>query len=260
MHFLYILLTLSLLIVSGICIRLHRNITALKRKVQLSNSLAKARGVFVNMTAHDFRNHLTTIQMSADMLSYNSSHLSPETKQSIVNNINCGVKKLANMINDLMLLGKLQYNQIEFSPKSINIIQACHEIIVEHDEYFSRTELSVNGDMPDIINIDITLLRHILSNLLSNALKYSTKTVTLQISIDKNFIVLEVIDQGIGIPEKDIHAIANIFERCTNAKTFTGTGLGMYIVSQCVNLHHGKMYIKSVINHGTTVMIKLPYT
>lgn len=258
MHFFYVLFVVILCALIAICVYLCKKIVALRNDVEHAKTLANARGVFVNMSAHDFRNHLTTIKMAAEMLAFNKCKISPDLLDTIVRNITCGVQNLSTMINDMMLLGKLQYDQISFSPKSVNILQLCHEIAREHDKNLSRTELSTYDFVPNAVNIDVTLFRHILSNLLSNALKYSQKTVHINMSLEGKFLVLKVIDHGIGIPENDIPTIANIFERCANAKQISGTGLGMYIVSQCVNLHNGKMYIKSKLNCGTTVVVKLP--
>jgi signal transduction histidine kinase len=98
------------------------------------------------------------------------------------------------------------------------------------------------------------LLRQILSNLLSNALKYSPADSTVQFNLSflYNKAIFRIEDQGIGIPQEDLSRLFESFHRATNVGTIQGTGLGLAIVKQCVNLHGGEITVESEVNQGTT--------
>jgi signal transduction histidine kinase len=100
----------------------------------------------------------------------------------------------------------------------------------------------------------------VISNLLSNALKYSSseKTVYLELSHDSTQIVLKVRDAGIGIPAEDIKGLFEPFQRATNVGTISGTGLGLSIALQAVELHRGKILVESELGVGTTFTLIIP--
>jgi PAS domain S-box-containing protein len=108
--------------------------------------------------------------------------------------------------------------------------------------------------------LDEKLLRQILSNLLSNALKYSPADSTVQFNLSflHNKAIFRIEDQGIGIPQEDLSRLFESFHRATNVGTIQGTGLGLAIVKQCVNLHGGEITVESEVNQGTTFTVRLP--
>jgi len=115
------------------------------------------------------------------------------------------------------------------------------------------------GDL-DGANADESLLRHIFSNLISNAVKYSSadSEVTFTVRREGNDAVFQVIDQGIGIPEADRARLFEAFHRCSNVGEIPGTGLGLVIVKRCVDLHGGSLDIDSEVGKGTTFTVRLP--
>ena len=108
--------------------------------------------------------------------------------------------------------------------------------------------------------IDEELMRQVLVNLLSNAVKYSApqQQVDLIAQIENNQLKIIVKDKGIGIPENDLKYIFDAFHRASNAEKIKGTGLGLTIVKQCVELHKGIIQINSKLNEGTEVIVKIP--
>jgi signal transduction histidine kinase len=116
------------------------------------------------------------------------------------------------------------------------------------------------GEMPAEIQADERLLRHIFTNLLTNAVKYSDagRLVLLEIGCDKAEIVCAIRDQGIGIPDADREWLFNAFHRGHNVSDRPGTGLGLVIVKRCVDLHGGKIKVESKLGKGTVVTVRLP--
>jgi signal transduction histidine kinase len=111
------------------------------------------------------------------------------------------------------------------------------------------------------VTIDKDMLRYILSNLISNALKFTTSTANIGVTVtevpDHN-IMFRIADDGIGIPKQDISAIFEPFHRGQNVLHFPGTGLGLSIVKRCVDLHKGSVEIESKLGEGTVVTVILP--
>jgi hypothetical protein len=104
------------------------------------------------------------------------------------------------------------------------------------------------------------LLWHLLNNLLSNAIKYSPpgSTVSLLLTCTDETVCLRVQDQGVGIPLDALPNLFDPFKRASNVQHIPGTGLGLAIARQCVELHHGKIEVESILNQGTTFTVTLP--
>jgi signal transduction histidine kinase len=115
-------------------------------------------------------------------------------------------------------------------------------------------------EIPDPIQADERLLRHIFTNLLTNAVKYSDagQVVLFEIGCDEGEIVCVVRDQGIGIPEADQEWLFSAFHRGHNVSDRPGTGLGLVIVKRCVDLHRGEIKVESKLGEGTVVAVRLP--
>jgi signal transduction histidine kinase len=149
-----------------------------------------------------------------------------------------------------------------FNPSSIDIGKLCKQLIEEvkllgthqHKIYFSQ-----KGDC-ERCYLDITLVRQILINLLTNAIKYSPDGgwVKLHLSCGNGKVMFQVEDQGIGIPSQDRTKIFDTFHRGINVDTIQGTGLGLAIVKKAVDLHGGEIRFKTKMGIGTMFIVKLP--
>jgi signal transduction histidine kinase len=108
--------------------------------------------------------------------------------------------------------------------------------------------------------MDEKLLRQILENLLSNAMKYSSSgsRVEFTLSYLETQVVFQIRDRGIGIPNEDQQRLFETFHRATNVGTIAGTGLGLAIVKKCVDIHQGQIAVESEIGVGTTFTVTLP--
>jgi signal transduction histidine kinase len=132
--------------------------------------------------------------------------------------------------------------------------------------HISSTNISIDNphlrnDLPSlIVTMDEKLLRQILTNLITNAIKYSLedKTIDFRITIDQEYITFVIIDRGIGILEEDLEYLFSAFHRGKNVGILPGTGLGLSIVKNCIDIHHGSISVKSQLNIGTEFTIILP--
>lgn len=244
-----------------------------KRKIaeqEIRNALVKEKELvelksrFVSMTSHEFRNPLTTIMGSAELLEHYSHKWSDEKKRSHIHRIQATVKQMTQLLNDLLLIGKAEAGKVEFNPAPLDLEQFCLNlveelqvgVISEHTITFVSQCRCLEACM------DEKLLRHIFSNLLSNAIKYSPAggTVRFELACQEGEAIFQIQDEGIGIPPEDQQRLFESFHRATNVGQIEGTGLGLAIVKKSVDLHDGKIAMNSEVGAGTTFTVKLPVT
>jgi signal transduction histidine kinase len=150
---------------------------------------------------------------------------------------------------------------MDYKPEPLDVAAFCRHIV---DEVLSATEhrcpiLLSLGAMPSATAADQRLLRHAFTNLLGNAVKYSERGATVHFSVLKsgNELIWEIMDHGIGIPEKDMEWLFTAFQRGSNVADRPGTGLGLVLVKRCLDLHGATVNISSKIGSGTTVTVRL---
>ncbi len=231
---------------------------ALAREKELSELRAK----FVTMVSHEFRTPLTTIQFSAGLLQDYSSQWPQDKKSTHFVRIQLAIKRMTELLEDILVIGKIEANTLQFQPVSLNLEKFCRQLIEEqqlNDSNQHPIAFKYEGDNCNA-QMDEKLLRQILGNLLSNALKYSLPgtSVDLHVNNQNGEVIFQIKDRGIGIPQADQKRILETFYRATNVGHISGTGLGLAIVKRAVELHKGKIAINSKEGIGTTFTITLP--
>ncbi|HEY9672894.1 MAG TPA: PAS domain-containing protein [Waterburya sp.] len=234
--------------------------------LQRERELSEAKSRFIAMTSHDLRTPLTTIQSSVDLLRHRSEKLSSERQQVHLDRICSGVEQMTRMVQDVLILSEAEAGKLQFAPTQVDLVQLCHSLIADlqvadsNEHSFVFTPSGECG--AERLGLDEKLARYILSNLLTNAMKYSPKGSTVQFDLicHPNQVVFRIQDQGIGIPPEHIPRLFESFYRASNVGAIQGTGLGLAIVKQCVDLHGGKMAVNSIVGEGTTFTVMLPLT
>ena len=230
---------------------------ALKKQEELS----ELRSRFVTMTSHEFRTPLTTILSSAQLLETYSNKMAEEKKLQHLYRIQTAVKHMTQMLNNVLLFGKADVGKLEFKPEPVDLVKFCRDLVedLQISTGNSHTIAFCSQGQGTTAFIDEALLLCILSNLLSNAIKYSLQngTVHFDLICQQGEAVFHVQDRGIGIPLADQAQLFNSFHRASNVGTISGTGLGLAIVKKSVDLHGGKIAVKSEVGVGTTVTLPL---
>jgi signal transduction histidine kinase len=175
------------------------------------------------------------------------------------------VRRMAGMMEDVLLLGRFDGGGTEFRPKPIDLPAFCQRV---RDEMASATSqrcpigLDLEGDTTAFADAhgDESVVRHILTNLLSNAVKYSAAGQPTELTVrrDGRNAVFRIRDQGRGIPAEDQQRLFQAFHRGSNVRQTPGTGLGLLIVQRCVDLHGGSIQFESAEGRGTTFTVRLP--
>jgi signal transduction histidine kinase len=232
----------------------------------LSNELEQTKGLsdlklqFFSMASHELRTPLSTILLSAESLQINHQHLSEEQKWANVQRIHRTAMHMSQQITDLLTLTRAEAGKLDFNPELLDLESFCQQIIEEVEMGCSQ-RIAFTCDCQNRKAFwDKKLARSLLSNLLSNALKYSPDDIAVQLILRCNdqTATLQIRDRGIGIPTTDQPHIQNAFHRGSNVGEIVGTGLGLAVVKTCVELHQGEWAIASQEGQGTTVTVKLP--
>ncbi len=232
------------------------------RALEKEKELGELKSRFVSTTSHEFRTPLTTILSSAEMLEHYASGWPEGRKLEHLRRIQAAVKNMTTLLNDVLIIGKAEANRIEFAPAPIDLLKFCREMVEEQQlADGARHVLTFAGQAECAqARMDENLLRHILSNSLSNAIKYSPQgsTVQFELTCRAGQAIFQITDQGIGIPPEDLVHLFEAFHRASNVRNIPGTGLGLTIVKRSVDLHGGTIRVASQVGVGTTVTVTLP--
>ncbi len=239
----------------------------IKNALEKERHLVELRTSLINMISHEFRTPLTTIKSSSDLLlKYLPSLSKSEVKDRFemhFERIRGQVNRINELISGVLILGRMDTAKIQFLPEPVDLEEFIHDFLQEyhdtHPEDNRQTNVFFEGVKREV-EIDRLLVSHILRNLVSNALKYSqgNKNPELYIKFEKKRVKITIKDYGIGIAEKDLKNLFQSFYRGENALTIPGTGLGLVIVKQFVDMHGGEIRLSSQLNAGTTIEIILP--
>jgi len=218
---------------------------------------------YLAITAHELTNPLAAIKLSIDLLD-NAIALTSDKKNRYVDRINTAVDSMDELINNTMTMSQAKEGKLTFNPESLDVTKFCHDLIEEMelvsiDRHTLR--LLTYGTAPaPCAQIDKRLLHPILKNLLHNAIKYSPDggEIDLELTFATGQAIFVVRDRGIGIPTAYFDKLFQKFERAANVGKIKGTGLGLNIVKQLVDLHQGAISVDSEINRGTAFTVVLP--
>ncbi|MFT6970889.1 MAG: PAS domain S-box-containing protein [Roseivirga sp.] len=249
-------------------ITLQKEVQAeMEKALSRERELSELKSRFVSMTSHEFRTPLTTIKQNVDLVSFKLENQLPqhfEEYNKYLKRIDSEVNRVTLLMNDILTLGKLESGRVEIIKEHSDLVEIVSSSIKQQTQLRAdgRTvDLMVSG-VPQPVAIDLQFFNHILSNLVSNALKYSEGTgnpvITLNFRKLKK-VVISVKDHGIGIPLKDQKGLFASFYRATNVQNIQGTGLGLSIVKQFVEMHGGTIHLKSEKNQGSEFIVDLPY-
>jgi PAS domain S-box-containing protein len=238
----------------------------IREALEQQKELYQMKSRFVSMTSHEFRTPLATIMSSAELLKYYSDRMPPEERAEVIESIEKAVKRMTRMLEDILTIGKVDADKIEFRPEFLPLRKFCEGLVNEipllledADKGKCVIELQIIGESGEV-NFDERLLHHIFGNLLSNAVKYSPAggKVFFGVVCRPSEIEFTVADQGIGLPGEDVAHLFETFYRASNVGNIAGTGLGLAIVKRSVELHSGSIKVDSILGTGTRFVVTLP--
>jgi len=228
-----------------------------------SQEINQLKSEFVSMLSHDIRNPLNTILLAAGLLQKHGEELTSDGKINHLQLIRNAIKNVSNLLDEASLIGQSDSGKLSYQPQTLDLEKLCYELV-------EQSQLSAQEKQLNLIFTssehcfkflgDEILLRHIVSNLLNNAIKYSPpdSTVIFELIKQDKTVILKFQDQGIGITEEDQKQLFQPFHRGENVGIIPGSGLGLTIVKQCVAVHGGDITVNSQVGIGSTFTVSLP--
>ncbi len=234
----------------------------LTKALASEQELNELKSRFISMASHEFRTPLSAILSSAILIGKQNEPGKEERRAKHVSRIRTHVKHLVVILNDFLSLSKLEEGRVQAKPQDIELVQFC-KIIVDEMEGTKKEGQAIKLKYSEVeipVFLDPKLLHHILVNLLSNALKYSEEGQEIQLELEQieDIMIFKVTDYGIGIPEQEQENLFERFFRAENVTNIQGTGLGLHIVKQYVELMKGAVTFISKTGEGSTFTVKLP--
>ncbi|MEB3308994.1 MAG: PAS domain S-box protein [Snowella sp.] len=249
-------------------IAVQRDVTERRRNQEIRLALEREKELntlktrFFSMASHEFRTPLSTALAAAQLLE-NSQAVwhDPDKRLRNLHRIQDSVKNMVQLLDDILIINRAEAGKLEFNPHSLDLKQFCRQFIEEMQlSAGSQYSLNFSCHHQNIYAfLDEKLLRSIVSNLLSNAIKYSPQggQVDIRLRVEKEKIILEISDHGIGISADDQKQLFEPFHRGRNVQNIPGTGLGLVVTKKCVDLQGGTITLHSEVGKGTQITVIL---
>ena len=236
-----------------------------KTKVELKDALAAEKELndlksrFVAMASHEFRTPLATILSSLSLVVKYNELNEPEKRDKHIARIKSSVVNMTEILNDFLSLSKLEEGKIAHEPEHLDLSLFC-EFCVQEMTAVAKPEQKLvyqHKGAETRAFLDKKLLKGVLTNLMSNDIKFSDEGKTIWISsmVSENEVVLKIKDAGIGISKEDQKRLFERFFRAQNAFNIQGTGLGLNIISKYIELMNGEIEVESELNVGTAFTV-----
>lgn len=234
---------------------------ALKRALEKEKELGEMKSRFVSTASHQFRTPLAAILSTTETLTIYRDRMNATEIDERLDRIRTQVNRMKRLMDEVLELARIQANQVQYRPEQGDLDAFCREVIGEftHQRDYLDRIVYDSPSAPLLAEFDAHLMHHVIANLIHNALKYSQKAVYVSLTQTDLEIIFKVNDQGIGIPANDLDKLFLPFTRASNVKAIEGTGLGLSIVKQAVECHQGSIDVESIVDVGTTFIVKLPH-
>ncbi len=236
---------------------------AIQEEAKLLKRVEDLKQNFISLMSHDLKTPVAKVAGVADNL---IMRYGPKSEQGLVDGLRSiidSTKELNNFITSILDLTKVESRKLTLNLVSKDVNNIINDIVDGLSYEAKQKGVTIDTELGPLypIEMDVTLIKRVLSNLTENAIKYSGQDthVTIKSSDDEQWVYIEISDNGVGIPEEDLQNIFEKFYRVKNdaSHKIKGSGLGLYLVKYFVELHGGTIEASSVLGEGTTFLIKL---
>jgi signal transduction histidine kinase len=238
----------------------------LKEALKEEKNMRKMQSEFVALVSHEFKTPLQIIDSTRELLmrKIKSLGVKEESIDKSLERIKSGISRMNGLIHSTLNLAKMEngQNSIKVEKNIFDLKAFIFDIIEKNSNLATQKNIKILtkiDDLPSQFNGDQKLLDHSITNIISNAVKYSKDNSVVKIIAKTGVkkLAIKVVDQGIGIPKEDLANIGQKFFRAKNTLSVAGTGIGLYLTKYFIELHGGEIKIESEVNVGTSVTVIL---
>jgi signal transduction histidine kinase len=236
------------------------------QKNRLLTQVEELKTNFLSMMSHDLKTPIARIQGMTDIVLKDPQPLSNRQKEALLT-LNKSSEELLEFVSSILNLGRIESKEIELHIHSRDVNSLLEEVVSKYEYMAKEKNISIITDFEPLFSVkmDVDLMRQVFSNLVENAIKYSPDGSRVMISTEEktdpagNRVVVQVADQGGGIPDDELPNIFLKFYRSKHAKTskIKGSGLGLYLAKYFVELHKGSISAESSPGQGSTFTVEL---
>lgn len=220
------------------------------------------RDEFISVASHELKTPVTSVKMFTQVLKKHSEQIGDAKAVSHLTKMDKQLNKLTELIYDLLNVSKIQAGKMEFKQELFNFDKAVADVVEVLQQTSEKHKLIIVGKTNKNVWGDEERIGQVVNNLISNAIKYSPKAVSVEIKLssDKKNVQLGVQDFGIGLSKEHFTRIFDQFYRVYvgDDKTFPGLGIGLYISSEIVKRHGGKLWVESELGKGSLFTFSIP--
>jgi signal transduction histidine kinase len=237
----------------------------LLEKARIAESANKAKSDFLSVMSHELRSPLISVKGYAEMMEHEMMGPLSEKYRTYASDIRTSAEHLVSIIGDVLDYTKITGGHWELKSEPILSTALLHESITLIKGMAEQKKIGLHSDIKEevLLTLDTRLTRQMITNLISNALKFSDAGTAITIRLERDDhggACIAVIDQGKGIPEGDLERVLKPFEQTHDPKSreSSGTGLGLPFVVEVMQRHGGSIKLESTVGIGTTVMLHFP--
>ncbi len=237
-------------------------------QIQLLNEELKKVNVnkdrFISVLAHDLKNPFNALLGFSELIDENFESLSREEHRLYASQVHSTAKTTYSLLEELLMWARVQSGQFSFNPQIINLNQLCKNLVEDFIPMAAQKNISISIEESGQVSTkaDELMLKTILRNLITNAIKFTRAkgSILVRTKIESDQVIVSIVDNGIGISDAEQRKLFDITQ--VNSKTGTanekGTGLGLLLCHDLVEKHGGKIWVESIVDHGSTFSFSLP--
>lgn len=235
----------------------------LRTELEKEREIRELKSRFIEMVSHEFRTPLTKILSSVSLLELNGERMPLEKKQRHYRKIQNATIDMTELLDSILVFNIAQSDQARLDLATTHIETFCREILDDFALIIGNShplKFIHEGNACEYAHFDPPHMKHILTSLLSNAVKYSPpgSEIILTLHCTDDQVIFEVTDHGIGIPEIDYPSVFKLLHRGTNVGVVSGIGVGLALAQRLANKHGGGITFTSQLNKGSTFTVKIP--
>lgn len=222
--------------------------------------------VFISMASHELKTPIATLKVFAQLLEKKLQDKSGTTFQKYITKILRQVDHMTILINDLLNLSRIEQGRLVYHMERADVYKIVLTTVEELNTIYETHKINLldNVKQPVVLMVDVEKIKQVITNVISNAVKYSPNAGKVDVIISKNKkqLKIDITDYGIGISQEDVDRVFEKYYRVNDehGRTFSGLGVGLFISHEILTHHKGEIKVKSKIGKGSTFSVRLPLT